>query len=348
MCDETHARKVEMAQPTNEVFTKRYRGACVGKEGCDKSNIHYCAECDLCIRCSPGDCCHCGLCYLCCQCSHDCPHCVFEKRRDTSDGIRPLLQPAAEIIAAENARQAAQAAKEVAARAAEIASENAKSEPDRLNGIGNVSMNEKETVGKVAEEPVEKTRMERIKEAAKDESIKVAYRVAAKQLVKVIRAPLLSILEKQGADNHLIASASKFLDTEFGIGLMEFVLGCAVPSIPYFSSSDRATLFAEELRVGGASLFLNKGIDEITIFLGPVIREVVKAINAQPPLSKDSRPLELPMPLRVAESVLASDPISEMEEEKVVASGQERQDQERGGQQAQIPAAQRVQAKRDA
>jgi hypothetical protein len=157
--------------------------------------------------------------------------------------------------------------------------------------------------------------MDRIKEAAKDESVKVAYRVAAKQLVKVIRAPLLSMLEKQGADNHLIASAAKFLDTEFGIGLMQFILGCAVPSIPYFSDSDRATLFAEELRVGGASLFLNKGIDEVTVFLGPVIREVVKTINAQPALSEDSRPLELPVSLR-------TDPISPAEDREEEVSSQ--------------------------
>lgn len=334
MCNENHTRKVAMAQPTDEVFTKRYRGSCVGKDGCNKGNVHYCAECDLCIKCSPGDCCHCGLCDRCCKCNHDCPHCAENKRRDIGDGVRPQPFP--------NGPQGRDAELIARAAAADAATRLAEREANEA-----VERSRKGAVKEVAETPadkgggdVEKTKMERIKEAAKDESVKVAYRVAAKQLVKVIRAPILSLLEKQGADNHLIASASKFLDTEFGIGLLEFVLGCAVPSIPYFSSSDRATLFAEELRVGGASLFLNKGIDEITIFLGPVIREVVKAINAQPALSSNSKPLELPMPLRAAESVLrdASDPIPDREEEEVVFVGQERHEQQ----------AQRVQAKRDA
>jgi len=146
----------------------------------------------------------------------------------------------------------------------------------------------------------------RVKEAAKDETVKIAYRVAAKQFAKAVRGPIISMMKKEGADNHLIESVGKFLETEFGLGIIGFALGCGISAMPFLSDSDRATAFAEELRVGGASNFLNKGIDEVTVFLGPIIKEIVKTINAQPALSGDSKTLELPEVLRVGSDPMAN------------------------------------------
>lgn len=142
-----------------------------------------------------------------------------------------------------------------------------------------------------------------VMEKAKDESVKVAYRIAARQFVRTMRVPILSMFKKEGADRKLVDSVRKFLDSEFGLDTLSFVLGCGISVVPYLSSNEKAALFAEELRVGGAATILNVGIDRVTTLFGPIIREMVKTINAQPPIGslgsgKGDRPIELPAGLR--------------------------------------------------
>jgi len=144
-----------------------------------------------------------------------------------------------------------------------------------------------------------------VMEKAKDESVKVAYRVAARQFVRTMRVPILSMFKKEGADRRLIDSVRRFLDSEFGLDTLSFVLGCGISVVPYLSSNEKAALFAEELRVGGAATLLNVGIDRVTTIFGPIIREMVKTINAQPSIgslgSGRDEKLELPAALRGSE-----------------------------------------------
>jgi hypothetical protein len=146
-----------------------------------------------------------------------------------------------------------------------------------------------------------------IAEKAKDESVKVAYRVAARQFVRAMRVPILGMFKKEGADRKLIDSVRRFLDSEFGLDMLSFAFGCGISAIPYLSSNEKAALFAEELRVGGAATLLNVGIDRVTTIFGPIIREMVKTINAQPSLgslgsgSGRDKAIELPIGLRESE-----------------------------------------------
>ena len=141
-----------------------------------------------------------------------------------------------------------------------------------------------------------KNMMSRVKQSIKSDAVNASYRIAAKNMVKIVKKPLINVLKKQGMNKPSLDMVGAFLETEMGGALVTYVVGAAISGIPMLSDNEKAARIAEECRIAGFET-LGTNIVEFAIEnLGPVFSEVVKAINSQPEITPGakSKPLSLP------------------------------------------------------
>lgn len=128
------------------------------------------------------------------------------------------------------------------------------------------------------------------KQRLKDEGTSAAYRVAARQGVKILRAPLLSMLQKKGASAPLLLAVEGFLSTEFGFSLLQYGVGMAINHLPLMAGHPKAMRLAEEMRVDAMATTGNGMIDEVMQLAGPMVKELTSFINAQPEVTEEKAP----------------------------------------------------------
>ena len=100
-----------------------------------------------------------------------------------------------------------------------------------------------------------------------------AQRTAARQLVKLVREPLVGVLQRHLApgDEAMRAKLAAFLETELGTALLAAALSAALSSMP--RAPARAELLARELRVQSMA---DAGDVLADVLMGP-LRQVLAA-----------------------------------------------------------------------
>ena len=98
---------------------------------------------------------------------------------------------------------------------------------------------------------------------------KAAYRITARNVVKLGREAILKILEAKGGDQ--AAAFSQLLNTEVGNSLVSGVMGGVLTFMPQFQSDARVQTLAEELRVHGMATLGNALVDQLTEIVAPAM-----------------------------------------------------------------------------
>ena len=112
----------------------------------------------------------------------------------------------------------------------------------------------------------------------KGDTQKAAWRTAAKQAVKAVRAPLSALLSKS-LPTGLVGVVLSQLDTSTGEALLAVLVGHGMTYVPQFSCDARLMRLAEELRVGGTSHFTDLLAEAV---LAPIREQLVDVVKMIP------------------------------------------------------------------
>jgi hypothetical protein len=126
--------------------------------------------------------------------------------------------------------------------------------------------------------------MSRVVETVKDEGTAAAYRIAAKKAARVLRAPLLSVLKSKGAEQPLLTSLESFLNTEWGLGVFEYIIGMMISSTPKLAEHPKAQKLASEMRIDSMAIIGGNFFDAIIDQIKPLYEMLLALINEQPEL----------------------------------------------------------------
>ncbi len=137
---------------------------------------------------------------------------------------------------------------------------------------------------------------QRVKQAVKSDAINASYRIAAKNLVKVIKKPLISALKSKGIQKPMVDMVANFLDTDLGSAIVSYIVGSGISAMPFLANNAKATRLAEECRIKGMETVGDAGMQFAFQMFGPVVSTLIDHINAQPELpGKKSERAALPM-----------------------------------------------------
>jgi hypothetical protein len=140
------------------------------------------------------------------------------------------------------------------------------------------------------------TTVQRAKQAVKSDAINAAYRVAAKNLVRVVKKPLLATLKKQGMQKPVLEMIGGFIDTDLGSALLAYAIGSGMCALPFLANHPKASRLAEECRIQGMEVFGDAGVQFAMATFGPVLGSVIDYVNAQPEIpGEKSTPAQLPV-----------------------------------------------------
>lgn len=133
----------------------------------------------------------------------------------------------------------------------------------------------------IAEVPVKinpipsKTFSDKIKEDALDAS----YRVARRQIMKVIHNGLLKALEKNKTSKSQIRTLGEFFTTELGEGMMLGMMGAGAEFIPGLKDNRFAVQLAKEARTESMAIVGNLMIDSVITNVLPEITSVLNGLK---------------------------------------------------------------------
>ncbi len=120
-------------------------------------------------------------------------------------------------------------------------------------------------------------------EMVKDNSKEAGYRIAATQVVNVVRTGICAAMQKQGAPDGHIQAVAEFLKTELGFAVISAVLGMAIPQLPGKVSNDpRVAKLCEELRINGMATAGNAAMGAAMEYLLPALQEALKNLPELP------------------------------------------------------------------
>lgn len=141
-----------------------------------------------------------------------------------------------------------------------------------------------------------KTSTPSVVSVAKNEAMIAAKRTAAKQLVKLVREPLVAAIGDQfGDDPTTRKKIGKFLNTQLGEALVSIVLSFGIsmlPGMPVANMQNISKDFADELRVKGMT---DVGEFFAELMMGPM-REIISsyiAASAQTDVEVAKAPAQL-------------------------------------------------------
>jgi hypothetical protein len=105
-----------------------------------------------------------------------------------------------------------------------------------------------------------------------------AWRTAAKQAVRAVRAPLGALLSKN-LPGGVVGLVLSQLDTDNGEALLAFVIGHTMTYVPQFACDAKLMRLAKELRVGGMTHYTDMLADAV---LKPLREQLVEAVKLIP------------------------------------------------------------------
>ena len=105
-----------------------------------------------------------------------------------------------------------------------------------------------------------------------------AYRVAATQMNKAVKAGIIKILESKGLEGPKAAAAAEMLDTEIGSAMVALLLGYGLKYAPKISEDTRAIKLSEEFRVKGMETVGNEVVGSLMEHLLPEVMNVLASL----------------------------------------------------------------------
>jgi hypothetical protein len=117
----------------------------------------------------------------------------------------------------------------------------------------------------------------------KSDGTDAAWRVAAKQAAKSVKAPVVAALQRTTLPTGVIGFFVSQFDTDNGEAVLAFVLGTVMGYVPQLGTDPKFIRLARELRVLGMDRFLSKVADVMLNPLREQFVEIVKAIPFETP-----------------------------------------------------------------
>ena len=117
-----------------------------------------------------------------------------------------------------------------------------------------------------------------LKELLLSDGEKAAYRIGARNAVKLGQGAISKALEVKGGDQAAVMSA--MLNTEPGHALVSGIMGGILTAMPQFQSDARVQTLAEELRVHGMATLGNALVDELTQIVTPTMNAMIAGLPA--------------------------------------------------------------------
>ena len=147
----------------------------------------------------------------------------------------------------------------------------------------------------------------------KVDGTEAAYRITAKQMTTGVRAAILAGIKAKGGDGAKMEIFKGLLESEYGEGIIEILLGNLGPMIPTIGADPRMAKLFGEFRVGGITTVGNAVLGEAMEFVVPAIQDAMKSL---PPLTEGAA-----TGVRVKPPVLVTNNEQEAEEAKTQAVG---------------------------
>jgi hypothetical protein len=138
----------------------------------------------------------------------------------------------------------------------------------------------------------------------KAEAQEAAYRVAAAQMVKGVKAALVKGLQDKKAKKSQINAMRDLLDSELGTVMISEALGYALKYVPGIKEDPRAIKLSEEFRIAGMATAGNLLVNELVGVLLPVLTETFKALPAMPEAPKVEASKEEKAPAPIIEDLV--------------------------------------------
>jgi hypothetical protein len=113
----------------------------------------------------------------------------------------------------------------------------------------------------------------------KSDGTDAAWRVAAKQAAKSVKAPVVAALQRTTLPTGVVGFFVSQLDTNNGEAVLAFALGTVMGYVPQLGSDPKFIRLARELRVLGMDRFLSKVAD---VMLNPFREQLVDIVKAIP------------------------------------------------------------------
>lgn len=126
---------------------------------------------------------------------------------------------------------------------------------------------------------VQGSRVNQALAVVKSDGTDALWRVAAKQSVKLVRAPLVAFLTRQALPAGVVGFLTDLLDTDNGEAVLAYVMGSSMCYLPQFGTDPKFVRLAKECRVLGAEVFLSKVAD---IMLNPFREQIADLLKAVP------------------------------------------------------------------
>ena len=115
-----------------------------------------------------------------------------------------------------------------------------------------------------------------IKGMVLSDSEKAAYRLSAKNIVKLGTAGCVRALEAKGGDQATALAA--MLESQPGAALMSAAMGGVLTAMPQFQGDVRVQTLATELRVNGMATLGNSLVDAIAASFGPSLGSLLESL----------------------------------------------------------------------
>ena len=113
----------------------------------------------------------------------------------------------------------------------------------------------------------------------KKDATAAVYRVGATQMMKVLKAAILTLLQKAGKDNKTIQVISDLLASDIGVAILSCICGYSVEQL--VDDNEVASKFAEELRVSGMSLAGNMAFETLFEMITSSIVPILSSVEEQ-------------------------------------------------------------------
>ena len=109
-------------------------------------------------------------------------------------------------------------------------------------------------------------------------SKEAAVRIAVNQGLNGSRAAILMAMAKNSSDSDGMKALEAFLKTDYGKGLLAFMLSQAVNATPILNNDARKDTLVKELSIKGMELAGNNLFEDVFQFMGPMVKGLVESL----------------------------------------------------------------------
>lgn len=109
-------------------------------------------------------------------------------------------------------------------------------------------------------------------------SKEAAVRIAVNQGLNGSRAAILMAMAKNSSDSDGMKALEAFLKTDYGKGLLAFMLSQAVNATPILNNDARKETLVKELSIKGMELAGNNLFEDVFQFMGPMVKGLVESL----------------------------------------------------------------------